>query len=133
MASLCGLVHCVFTLFEAALQAAFVSDWSLGPHIEAGLRVGYVSFTGGSLNFQLICSIFRLCCVCIAIHYCKSQTGGFFAYNTIRRLYTEVKDIFSLRAHPVSSEGGNLGDDTDDNISCSFGTMNLGMNPTGAR
>lgn len=53
-----------------------VSDLSLGPHIEAGLHVGYVSFTGGSLSFQLICSIFRLCWVESPIIIAKAKLVG---------------------------------------------------------
>lgn len=96
MTSLYGLVDHVFTLFEDTLQAAFVSDFIMAKHIEAGFRVGYTSFTGGSLTFQLRCIAFRLLFVLIDHKFYKSQLGGLFAHNVTNRISTKIKESQSV-------------------------------------
>lgn len=150
MPSLYDLIDRIFTLFEDALQAAFVSDFVMGKHLEAGFVVGYTKFTGGSLTFQLRCIAFRLVFVLIVHKFYKSQAGGFFAYNILHKVSTKVKESQSVNAlaagkiyrplkegqirlvrlHSHRYEGTEPGDDNDNKISCSLFNVSLDDHPT---
>lgn len=152
MTSLYGLVDHVFTLFEDTIQAVFVSDFIMGKHIEAGFRMGYAKFTGGSLTFQLRCVAVRLFFVLIVHQFYKSQIGGLFANDVTNRISTKVKESQSVNArvarkvyrplkkgqirlvrlHPSFSKGTELIDGVETTIECSLFTIDLDNHPNQA-